>query len=367
MTEAAIRVGVLGATGYIGEPYRREIRAVGDAQIVALCARRRNLLEAAGRADGTDFLTHEWREVVDHPDVNFVVVATPDALHYEAVLACAEAGKHVLCEKPVAKTATEAEAMWKAFRKRPELAHFVPVWTRYVAATRRAKEISDSGELGEIRGVVYRWHNPRPANMPLTWRDDAALSAGGSIADVGSHAYDTMSWMMRDQAVRVLVHSDTLTPAKPDLGDINLSEAIKAGAAQDATAERRKGTTPDYANISWKFSNGAVGILVVSHAGFFRKGLCPELELHGTKASLAVNRVTGDIFIGHPDRIPERVDNIPDRHHENRFDQFVFPVVRSRLNGVPSPEHPNLKHGYHVQRFTDAALESGRNGGWVDV
>src|SRR3954469_25005910 len=95
-------VGVLGATGYIGTPYRAEIReAGGEATIVALCARRRDLLEAAGRQDGAALVTEDWRAVVGHPDVDLIVVATPDALHHEAVLACAAAGKHVVCEKPV--------------------------------------------------------------------------------------------------------------------------------------------------------------------------------------------------------------------------------------------------------------------------
>src|SRR4051794_10580428 len=99
-------VGVLGATGYIATPYRAEIRqAAGEARLVALCARRRDLLEAAAREDGAALLTDDWRQVVAHPDVNLVVVATPDALHHEAVLACAAAGKHVVCEKPTGMNA----------------------------------------------------------------------------------------------------------------------------------------------------------------------------------------------------------------------------------------------------------------------
>src|SRR4051812_40150760 len=95
-------VGVVGATGYIGTPYRAEIReAKDDATVVALSARRRDRLEAAAREDGAAFVTDDWRAVVGHPAVNFVIVATPDALHYDVVMACAAAGKHVLCEKPV--------------------------------------------------------------------------------------------------------------------------------------------------------------------------------------------------------------------------------------------------------------------------
>src|SRR5438093_97632 len=90
-------IGVLGATGYIATPYRAEIRqAPSEARIVALCARRRDLLEAARKEDGAALATCEWRQVVEHPEVNLVVVATPDALHHEAVMACAAAGKHVV-------------------------------------------------------------------------------------------------------------------------------------------------------------------------------------------------------------------------------------------------------------------------------
>src|SRR5262245_38203988 len=125
-------VGVIGATGYIATAYRAEIReAKDDAAIVALCARRRDQLEAAGREDGAALLTENWRQVVEHPAVDCVVVATPDALHYETVLACAAAGKHVVCEKPVGMNVRESFAMWAAYRDR-RLGHFVPFWTRYV-------------------------------------------------------------------------------------------------------------------------------------------------------------------------------------------------------------------------------------------
>jgi hypothetical protein len=86
-------VGVIGATGFIGTPYRQEIRDAADqAKLTCLCARRRDLLEAAGAVDGVSALTDDWREVVNHPDVDVVLVATPDTLHHEAVMASAAAG-----------------------------------------------------------------------------------------------------------------------------------------------------------------------------------------------------------------------------------------------------------------------------------
>ncbi len=94
-------IGVLEATGYIGTPYREEIRQATGTKIVALCARRRDLLESAQKPDQTSLITNDWREVVDPPDINLILVATPDALHYEAVMAASAAGKHMICDKPI--------------------------------------------------------------------------------------------------------------------------------------------------------------------------------------------------------------------------------------------------------------------------
>ena len=149
-------VGVLGATGYIGTPYRREIRqASSDAKIVALCARRRDLLEAAGREDNAKLVTDNWYDVIHHPEVNFVIVATPDAKHHEAVLECAAQKKHVFCEKPVGMNVKECLEMWTACRE-AGVGHYVPFWTRYVPIFVRAREIVREGVLGEIRAVIYR-------------------------------------------------------------------------------------------------------------------------------------------------------------------------------------------------------------------
>ena len=76
-------------------------------------------------------------------------------------MACAAAGKHVLCEKPVGMNAGQAFSSWAAYRDR-RLGHFVPFWTRYVPIFARARQAVREGLLGEIKAVIYRWHNPRP-------------------------------------------------------------------------------------------------------------------------------------------------------------------------------------------------------------
>lgn len=362
------RVGVIGATGFIGTPYRAEIRDSGDlARLTCLCARRRELLEAAGEIDGVSALTDDWREVVHHSEVDVVLVATPDALHHEAVLACAAARKHVICEKPLGADIGEAWEIWSAYRD-SGLAHFVPFWTRYHPLFARAQEIVQQGALGEIRAVVSRWHNPRPRSMPLTWRDDAGLSSAGSVADVGSHAYDTIRWILGCEATRVLAHAGVVSPAKPDLGQINLSEALNWGGAHDISdsVAKRKGTAFDYANIAFELDGGAIATMTVSHAPFLRKGMVPELEFHGLDASLAVDRVNGRVTLMRGDGPAEVVCSLQDQGWGNRFAVHVFPGLAAMLAGEPT-SHPDLEDGYRVQLFTDAAAKSAQEGGWVEL
>lgn len=366
-------IGVLGATGFIGTPYREEIRAApADARIVALCARRRDLLEAAGRADRAQLITDDWRQVIDHPDVNVVLICTPDALHSDAVMACVASGKHIVCEKPIGLNGREALDMWHAVRN-ARLGHFVPFWTRYVPVFARAREILRQGVAGQIRAVVYRWHNPRPPGMPLTWRDDATLSSAGSIADVGSHAYDTIRWILGTSATRVLAHAGVITPAKPDLGPLNLAEAIQFGqqpsaklADTSSAPTWRRGTAFDYASVAFELEDETVGTLILSHAPFLRKGLAPEIEFHGTLASISVDRLQSTVAVVPSGSVVPQVERIDDPGSGNRFARYVFPALRDRIAGRDSV-HPGMNDGCRAQLFTDAAATSAQTGGWVSL
>ncbi len=359
-------IGIIGATGYIGTPYREEIRECGDeAKIIAICARRLDRLEQAAVTDGAELATTDWRAVVEHPQVNLIMVLTPDALHREPVLASAELNKAVFCEKPVSKTIRDTTEMYRAVQS-SGIASYVPFWTRYVPVFVRVRQLIEAGKLGEVRNVIYRWHNPRPVAMPFTWRDDANLSAAGSIADVGSHIYDTLRFLLNDEADQVLTDARTIMPPKPDLGSIDLTEAIDWGethAAGEAGATRA-GSVPDYAQIAVEFKSGIVGSILLSHASYIRKGFSPELEIHGTKASLSVDRNTGEIRLADSPELARSLETISDTGFCNRFKNHVFPALRQANS---TTDHPTLYDGWRVQIFTDAALASAQRGEWVKL
>jgi len=105
---------------------------------------------------------------------------------------------------------------------------------------------------------------------------------------------------------------------------------------------------------------------VLSHTPFFRKGIAPELELHGTKASLGLDRVSGNLTLAKPGEPTEIIDTLPDNGFGNRFVKYVFPSLRQAL-ARGGTGHPDLKDGWRVQLFTDAAARSARSGRWETV
>jgi hypothetical protein len=150
------------------------------------------------------------------------------------------------------------------------------------------------------------------------------------------------------------------------VGAVNLDEALRWGEARAAgdSPRTRRGTAFDFADLAFVLQNGAVGSLVLSHATYLRKGLAPELELHGTEASLAVDRLAGTLTLARPGKPPELLATVADPGFGNRFTRHVFPALRHRIAGEPT-EHPGLDDGWRVQLFTDAAVFSARRGTWV--
>jgi len=171
-----------------------------------------------------------------------------------------------------------------------------------------------------------------------------------------------------EEAQRVLVHAQTVMPAKPDLGQPDLTEAITWGETHvvEDSERKRNGSVPDYAQISVEFSGGIIGFIALSHASYIRKGFAPALELHGTAGSLSVDRLTGNLYFAdspEPARLLERVE---DETSRNRFEQFIFPALRAGTVGIGT-EHPGLDDGWRVQIFTDAAVASAQQGTWADL
>ena len=149
---------------------------------------------------------------------------------------------------------------------------------------------------------------------------------------------------------------------------MNLTEALEWGSGHELknASTTRTASANDYASISFELDTGTVGTLVLSHATYIRKGLAPELELHGTEGSLAIDRNAGSITLVRPEADPELLVTLPVDKPPNRFKDFVFPALRSQIQSG-AVDHPHLADGVQVQRFTEAAALSAQRGNWVQL
>ena len=199
-----LRVGLLGA-GWVMDFHARAVAEHPGAELVAAANWREPSLAKLAARHGIPRTTTDWRELVADPEVDAVVVATPNALHAEQAIACLRAGKHVLVEKPMARVLAEADAMLAAAaasRARLMVAHCWRFHPDVLALRARVA----AGELGEV--VKTRGYGAHARWGPSGWFTDPELAGGGALLDMGVHAIDTARFLLGDPrpvAVRATV------------------------------------------------------------------------------------------------------------------------------------------------------------------
>jgi predicted dehydrogenase len=191
-----VKVGIVGC-GAIG---RKRAAALGEAQLVACADLVRPRAEAlAGAVGGRPQVLTEWRALVERPDVDVVVVATPHHLLADVALAAVGAGKHVLVEKPAARRAGELDPVMTAAQRSRVLAR-VGFNHRYHPALRQAKRLVADGAIGELMYVRGRYGHGGRMGYEHEWRAQPALSGGGELVDQGVHLIDLARWFLGDFA-----------------------------------------------------------------------------------------------------------------------------------------------------------------------
>lgn len=188
-----LRVGIVGC-GLIGQ---KRARALGPAGRVVACADPdEDRARAAAVHDGARVLS-DWRQLVSLPDVDVVVVATPHDTLAPITLAAVEAGKHVLVEKPAARSPAELKPVIEAAQRRRAKVH-VGFNHRYHRSFRKAREIFESGALGELMFVRARYGHGGRIGYDQEWRARPEISGGGELIDQGPHLIDLARWFLGD-------------------------------------------------------------------------------------------------------------------------------------------------------------------------
>jgi len=188
-----LNVAIIGC-GLIGQ---KRAKALGDAKLTVACDALIDRAKSLAACPTTTTTTTDWREAITRPDVDIVIVATTNESLATIALGAIEAGKHVLIEKPAARNVDEIDPLIEAAKKNGVIVR-AGFNHRYHPALRKAREIVDSGALGDLMFVRGRYGHGGRVGYEKEWRANPALSGGGELIDQGVHVIDLARWFLGD-------------------------------------------------------------------------------------------------------------------------------------------------------------------------
>jgi predicted dehydrogenase len=226
-------------------------------RLVAIAGRDEAAVAEAARRYGYERYVTDWKALVDDPEIQLFDNGGPNNLHAEPSIAAAEAGKHVICEKPLGRDAAESYEIWQRVDA-AGVQHMCAFNYRFVPAVRLAREMLEAGELGEIHHFRGRYLQEWGTTDAEVWRFDKSLAGSGAIGDLGTHVIDLARYLV---------------------GEIETVSAI--------TATFQPGREVDDAfEAAVRFAGGAVGTIEATRFATGRKNAF-SWEINGSKGSLA--------------------------------------------------------------------------------
>ena len=188
-------------------------------ELVALGGRDAAAVTAAAERFGFAEIETDWRTLIARDDIDLIDICTPGNLHAEIAVAALAAGKHVLCEKPLANSVAEAEAMAAAADAAQAGGAYAMCGFTYrrTPALALAKKLITDGALGTIRHVRAQYLQDwlADADSPMTWRLDASQAGSGALGDIGSHLIDTTQWLTGQSITGVSAITETFVKQRP--------------------------------------------------------------------------------------------------------------------------------------------------------
>lgn len=305
-------------------------------QLTAVAGRDPERVAAAAEKLGWGSIETDWHRLIERDDIDLIDICTPGNTHAEIAIAALEAGKHVLCEKPLANSVAEAERMTAAADTAEPRGIFAMCGFSYrrTPALSLAKRLVDSGALGTIRHVRAQYLQDwlTDENAPLTWRLDKTKSGSGSLGDIGAHIIDAAQWVTGQSITGVSALLETFVKERPLGGDF-----VGLGGHGGTKGPKGPVTVDDAAIFSARFdggagsagtgSAGAIGVFEATRFASGRKNAM-RLELNGSKASLAFD--------------------FEDMNSLWYYDAAEEPNAGFRRIQVTEPQHPYTGHWWPV-------------------
>jgi len=363
-------IGRVHAMGYRNIPYHYGLPA-DSINLVGVATSRPETAEKAAHEIGCKVWTADYRDLLARDDIEVIDCCAPNYTHAEIILAAAEAGKHIYCEKPMANNLAEARRMVEAVEQAGVKAQMTFNF-RFLPAVNRARQLIAAGFLGRLYSFHGRYFRASYAdpNRPLSWKLRADTSGTGALGDIGSHVLDLLYYLLGDfDSVQATL--DTLIKARP----------VAKGAAETGPVE-----VDDLAFLHLRLADGTPGLVEISRLA---TGTTNELqvELYGELGALRFDSNDPAWLEVYDAREPDQplggqrgfrkletvgryIDQkAPDwtmapsfvRSHTECQYQFLQAITSDR---APTP---SLTDGLHIQAVIEAAVRSSAEGRWVNL
>ena len=352
-----------------------------EPAMTVVCGRDPNRVAVAADRLGWAGVETDWRRLVERDDLDLIDICTPGDTHAEIAIAALEAGKHVLCEKPLANTVAEAESMVEAAERAAArgVRAMVGFTYRRVPAIALAQRLVAEGRIGEIRHVRAQYLQDwiADAEAPLSWRLDKEKAGSGALGDIGAHIIDLTQFITGDRIREVSGQLETFVKERP-------IAAEQAGLSGTASAERGPVTVDDAAVFLARFTGGAVGVFEATRFATGRKNAI-RIEINGSLGSLAFDFEDMNvlhffdatepaesagfrrILVTEPDH-PYAGSWWPPGHglgYEHGFTHQVVDLVRAIADGTDP--RPTFADGLQVQRVLAAVEASSETRQWQEI
>lgn len=382
MTER-FKVGVAG-TGFIGPVHVEALRRIGVDVVGIVGSNPDTAARKAAEMQVPGAFT-SLEELLAVPGLAAVHIATPNHLHAPMAKQVIAAGKHVICEKPLAMDAAEGEEML-ALAEQAGIVHAVNFNLRFYPLCHQAKAMVHAGEIGKVMLMHGRYlQDWLLKESDWNWRLEPEYSGETrAVADIGSHWLDLMGFISGDRITAVCADFATFLPVRKR--PTRPVETFSGKELRPDEYQDRVIKTEDYASVLLRYASGAHGVVTISQVSAGRKNHL-AFEIDGAQASLAwCSENPEELFIGRRDRPSETlmrdpallapaargITSYPGGHAEgfpDTFKQLYRKVYAAIAAGGPpeEPDYPTFHDGVKSLRLGEAILKSARQSRWVNV
>jgi predicted dehydrogenase len=377
-----IRTAIMG-TGFMGRVHLEAIRRCEFVESVAIVSRNEDAARRLGAGFGISKFTTNCHEILRDPAIDAVHICTPNAEHFPMAKDALLAGKHVLCEKPLATSVAEGEEL-VALARQTKLRNCVCHNLRYYPMVQQMRLLCEAGELGEVlvlQGTYFQdW-----LLYDTDWNWRVNLEAGGPsrcMADIGSHWFDMAEHVTGLRVASLCADLQTFHKIrKRPKGSV---ETFSNRILNSDNYVETDVKTEDFGSVIFRMGDRTRGSVSASQVSAGRKNRL-SIEIYGTKSSVAWSQERPDkLWVGYRDKGNEifvkdpallkpearAYADLPGGHSEGYDDTFkqVFRRFYASISGSNTIcEYPQFTDGLRQLAILSAVLESHRTRGWVDV